>query len=92
MDEALTFALSAPFITLAVMLLRRVAPGIDGPVVPPVVLALTATWGGLLTYTGRFTGDAAEFTVAAVMVAAAAMGLHGAVTTYSRSAHPPPGA
>lgn len=79
MEEALTYALSAPFIVLAVQLIRKVVPWVDGAVVPPMVLAVTSLWGGLLAYTGRFTGDAAEFTAITVVVAAAAIGLHGTV-------------
>jgi hypothetical protein len=89
-DEALTYALSAPFITLAVALLRRALPWIEGVSVPPMVVSLSFAWGFVLISTGRFTGDTAEFIVAGVTVAAAAMGMHGAVTTYyTRSDRPP---
>lgn len=83
MEEALTYGAAAPFIFAVVALVRRFAPELRGRWVPLAVLALTLAWGGLLATTGRFTGDAAEFALATVAVASAAIGLASTVSTFA---------
>lgn len=84
MQEAFDFATAAPLIVAVVALARAMVPQLKKGWVPPLVVALTVAWGGVLVVTGRFTGDAAEFVVASVMVATAAMGGASVVSTYTR--------
>lgn len=84
MQEAFEFAAAAPFIVAVVALARVVVPEVQGRAVPLLVLALTVAWGVVLAVSGRFTGDAAEFVVAAVVVATAAIGGASVVSTYTR--------
>lgn len=76
MEEYLSFALSAPLITMLVVIIRRLIPQINGVWVPRLVVALTAVWGGVLVYDGRFTGGVAEFVIACAAVSAAAIGVN----------------
>lgn len=76
MEEYLSFALSAPLITMLVVIIRRLFPVIDGDWVPRVVVALTIGWGGVLVYDGHFEGSVAEFVIAVAAVSAAAIGVN----------------
>lgn len=76
MEDALTFALSAPLITLVVAIIRRLVPRIDGDWVPRLVVVLTVGWGGVLIFDGRFSGGVAEFIIACAAVSAAAIGIN----------------
>lgn len=76
MEEYLSFALSAPLITMLVVIIRRLIPQIDGDWIPRLVVVLTAAWGGVLIYDGRFTGGVAEFIIACAAVSAAAIGIN----------------
>jgi hypothetical protein len=75
-NEAVAFGLSAPLITMAVAILRRLFPVIDGMWVPRLVVALTAAWGGVLILDGHFTGGVAEFVIAVAAVSAASIGIN----------------
>jgi len=76
MEDALTFALSAPLITMVVAIIRRLAPAVDGDWVPRLVLVVTLAWGVVLVLDGRFTGGLAEFIIAVAAVSAAAIGIN----------------
>lgn len=83
MGDALTYALAAPFITVLVALLRSVVPEIQGRWALLAVVVATVLWGGLLVASGRFAGDPAEFALATVTVASAAIGLAGVTSTLA---------
>jgi hypothetical protein len=85
MEEAFTFAAAGPFIVAVLALVRAVVPELRGRIVPPVALGLTLAWGAVLAQTGRFSGDLAEFIVATVIVASAAIGLAAVVSTFAPS-------
>ena len=76
MEEYLSFALSAPLITMLVVIIRRLFPTIDGDWVPRLVVTLTTMWGGVLVYDGHFTGSVAEFIIAVTAVSAGSIGLN----------------
>lgn len=84
MQEALEYAMAAPLIVAVIALVRATVPALPSRWIPALVLVLTVAWGLLLAVTGRYTGDAAEFVLAAVVVASAAMGLAGVASTYTR--------
>lgn len=89
MNEALTYGLAAPFVVAVVALFRVAIPEIRGRIVPALVIVLTATWGGVLVLEGYFTGGLAEFVIATVMVASAAIGLVSAGSTFLKSRSTP---
>lgn len=84
MEEAFTFVAAAPFVVAALALVRQIVPELRGRLVPLVALGLTVAWGAVLAVSGRFTGDAAEFVVAVVVVTSAAIGGASLINTYSR--------
>lgn len=85
MQEAFEFAAAAPFIVMVLALIRYIVPEVRGRLVPLLALALTSAWGLVLVFTARFTGDAAEFVVATVVVTAATVGLSSVASTIAPS-------
>lgn len=84
MEEAFTFAAAAPFIVAVLALVRHIVPEVRGRLVPLLALGFTVAWGIVLTLDGRFSGGVAEFVVATVIVATAAIGGASALSTYTR--------
>lgn len=85
LDEAFTFAASAPFIVMLLGFIKGYFEDQLPPkAIPPIAIALAFVWGTVLSLSGYYDANMAEFIYTGLSVGFTAIGLRAAFRTYEQ--------